>query len=159
MGMLNHWDVSGGVYDFWTYVREPRPHRWASWGLALVLPVLILYGFAEHLFPYPKPKAEIVYFESWTMDRSQAEIEADWVKRAIETNRANAERRAEYQRMADRLGIEYDSTEADQLTRDILGDEAAERAKAPKTLPPVKRSNIAERAARGPQPAAGPPTR
>lgn len=157
MGMLNHWDVSGGVYDFWTYIREPRPHRWASWGLAVVLPGLILYGFSTHLFPYPPPKAEIVYFENWAADRSQTDVQADWVQRAIETNRANALRRAEYQRLADRLGIEYDSSEADEITRETLGAEADALAKAPAAPAPPKRSNIGERAARGPQAAATPP--
>ena len=38
--MFNNVDVGGGLSDFWTYVREPRPHRWTSWGLAIVLPLV-----------------------------------------------------------------------------------------------------------------------
>ena len=148
MGMFNNWDVGGGVADFWAYVREPRPHRWASWGVAIVLPVVVIWGFAKYLVPYEKPKPTIVYFENWKATRSAADIRADWVARAKETTLRNAEKRAEYQRFADSLGIEYDSREADKVTRETLGDEAAAAAKQ-KPAPP-KRSTLAERAARGP---------
>ena len=37
MKMFGKVDVGGGVSDFWAYVREPRPHRWAIWGVALAL--------------------------------------------------------------------------------------------------------------------------
>ena len=35
--MFNKVDVGGGLSDFWAYIREPRPHRWAIWGVALAL--------------------------------------------------------------------------------------------------------------------------
>lgn len=149
MGMFNNMDVTGGLSDFWAYVREPRPHRWASWGVAIVLPLVIFYGFSEHLIPYQKPKREIIYFENWTANRSEAEIRAEWVARAKETTRQNAQTRAEYQRLADSLGVEYDSAEADKVTRETLGEEGA--AAAMKKPEPAKtRSTLAERAARGP---------
>jgi hypothetical protein len=147
--MFNNVDVGGGLADFWTYVREPRPHRWASWGLAVVLPLVIFYGFSEHLIPYEKEKTKIIYFENWTVNRSAAEIRADWIARAKETTRANAKRRAEFQRLADGLGVEYDSTEADKVTQETLGEEAEALKTAPP--PPPQRSTLAERAARGPQ--------
>ncbi|MBL8651899.1 MAG: hypothetical protein JNL35_16035 [Sphingopyxis sp.] len=149
--MLSHWDVSGGLSDFWAYVREPRPHRWAVWGLAIVLPILIFWGFSKYLIPYEEPKLGIVYFENWKGDRSAAEVRAEWVERAKETTRANAKRRAEFQRLADGLGVDYDSTEADKVTRETLGAEADTLAEKPA---PPKRSTLAERAARGPK--AGP---
>src|SRR3546814_7727020 len=99
------------------------------------------------MIPYEKPKAQIIYFENWKATRSAEEIRADWVARAKETTRRNAEKRAEYQRFADSLGIEYDSTEADKVTRETLGAEAAAAAKA-KPAPVQTRSTLAERAAR-----------
>lgn len=149
--MFNNVDIGGGLSDFWAYVREPRPHRWASWGVAIVLPLVIFYGFSEHLIPYEKPKRQIIYFENWSANRSNAEIRAEWVARAKETTRANAETRAEYQRLAQSLGVEYDSSEADKVTRETLGAEAAAAAMK-KPEPPKTRSTLAERAARGPQP-------
>lgn len=158
MGMLNNWDVSGGVADFWAYVREPRPHRWAIWGLAITLPLVIFYGFSTYLIPYEKPKAQIIYFENWTTNRSEAEIRADWVARAKETTRQNAETRAEFQRLADMMGVDYNSAEADKVTRETLGAEANEVMK--KKPAPPKRSTLAERAARGSQsiPRSAPPS-
>lgn len=153
MGMFNNMDVGGGLSDFWSYIREPRPHRWAVWGVALALTWLIFTGIEKYLIPYEKPKEEIIYFENWTANRSADEIRADWVARAKETTRRNAEKRAEYQRFADSLGIEYDSEEADKVTRETLGDEAAAEAKK-KPAPVQVRSTLAERAARGAQPKA-----
>ncbi len=148
--MFNKVDVTGGVGDFWDYIREPRPHRWAIWGVAIALTWVIFHGVSEYLIPYEKPKPSIVYFENWKATRSEAEIRADWVARAKETTRQHAQTRAEYQRLADSLGVEYDSAEADKLTRETLGDEGA--AAAMKKPEPVRtRSTLAERAARGPQ--------
>jgi hypothetical protein len=152
MGMFKSVDVGGGLSDFWAYIREPRPHRWASWGVAIILPVVVFYGFSEHLIPYEKPQPKIIYFENWKQDRSDAEVRADWVARAKETTRINAEKRAEYQRLADMMGVEYDSAEADKVTRETLGEEAAAAAKQKKPVT-VQRSTLAERAARGPKPA------
>src|SRR3546814_12077380 len=89
MGMFNKVDVGGGLSDFWAYIREPRPHRWAVWGVALALTWLIFSGIEQYLIPYEKPKAQIIYFENWKATRSAEEIRADWVARAKETTRGN----------------------------------------------------------------------
>ena len=147
--MIGNWDVTGGASDFWTYIREPRPHRWALAGLAFAIAGIILWGFSEKLIRYDAPKSSIVYFESWGADRSDADVRADWIARAKATTRRNAERRLAYQKLADSMGIEYDSAEADKVTRETLGAAADEIGKRPE----VKRSTLAERAARGaPQP-------
>src|SRR3546814_12157942 len=97
-------DWSSDVCSSDLYIREPRPHRWAVWGVALALTWLIFSGIEQYLIPYEKPKAQIIYFENWKATRSAEEIRADWVARAMETTRRNAEKRAEYQRFADSLG-------------------------------------------------------
>lgn len=148
MGMFNKVDVTGGVGDFWDYIRAPRPHRWAIWGVAIALTWVIFHGVSEYLIPYEKPKPSIVYFENWKSTRSEAEIRADWIARASETTRQNAKTRAEYQRLADSLGVEYDSSEADKLTREALGAEDTAAAME-KPAPVQTRSTLAERAARG----------
>lgn len=148
--MFNKIDVTGGFSDFWGYIREPRPHRWAIWGVAIALTWLVFHGVSEYLIPYEKPKARIIYFENWKATRSEAEVRAEWVARAKETTLRNAEKRAEYQRLAKSLGVEYDSTEADKVTRETLGDEAAAAAGKKPEPPKTPRSTLAERAARGP---------
>lgn len=148
MRMFGNWDVAGGASDFWAYIREPRPHRWPLLGVAGALAAVTFWGFSEKLIRYEAPKSSIVYFESWKADRSDAEVRADWIARAKETTRRNAERRRNYQELAKSLGIEYDSTEADKLTRETLGAEADAIGKRPE----IKRSTLAERAARGAPP-------
>lgn len=145
-------DIGGGLGDFWDYVREPRPHRWAIWGVAVALTYIVFNGVSNYLIPYEEPKTQIIYFENWSANRSAAEVRADWVDRAKEETRRNAKKRAEYQRFADSLGIEYDSTEADKVTRETLGEEEAAAAKRKPAPPP--RSTLAERATRA---AAAPP--
>ena len=150
MGMFNNMDVTGGLGDFWAYIREPRPHRWAIWGVAIALTWVVFHGVSEYLIPYEEPKPSITYFENWKATRSESEIRADWVARAKETTLRNAEKRAEYQRLAKSLGVEYDSAEADKVTRETLGEAEAAAAKQKKPVAAV-RSTLAERAARGPQ--------
>lgn len=146
--MFNNWDIGGGLSDFWDYIRQPRPHRWPIWGVAAALTFVVFYGMSEFLIPYQRPKPQIIYFENWGNDRSAEEIRADWVERAKETTRKNAQRRAEFQKLADMMGVGYDSAEADKVTRETLGDEA-DAVVNPQREPP-KRSTLAERAARGP---------
>ena len=155
MRMFTPPDVGGGLSDFWSYIRQPRPHRWAIWGVAAALTYLVFSGIAKYLIPYEQPKAQIVYFENWTVQRSDEQSRADWTDRAREITLRNAEKRAEYQRLADMMGVDYDSAEADKITRETLGEEAAAAAK--KKPEPPKRSTLAERAARGPQTAPAAP--
>src|SRR3546814_19476174 len=59
MGMLNNWDVGGGVSDFWDDNRQPRPQRWTSWGVAVVLAPVVFWGFGKYLIPYEQPSPHI----------------------------------------------------------------------------------------------------
>jgi hypothetical protein len=35
--------------DFWSYIRAPRPHRWAIWGVALALTWVIFHRVSRHI--------------------------------------------------------------------------------------------------------------
>lgn len=152
MRLFSKVDVGGGLSDFWAYIREPRPHRWALWGVAAALTWLVFSSLAQYIIRKEPPQSRIVYFENWSEGRSIDESRSEWVDRAKEVNRRHAARRAEYQKLADMLGVDYDSTEADKVTRETLGAEADTIGKRPEQ----KRSTLAERAARGPQPATPP---
>lgn len=145
MKMFGKVDVGGGLSDFWSYIRQPREHRWPLWGVAIAICFVIFYGFSKYLVPMDKPKSEVIYIDNWDRSRTAEEERAAWVERAKETTRKNALRRAEYQKLAEMLGVEYDSSEADSVTRETLGDEAADNLK--KRPEPV-RSTLAERAAK-----------
>src|SRR3546814_8312077 len=74
--------------------------------------LVVFWGFGKYLIPYEKPKPQIIYFENWKADRSEAEVRADWIARAKETTRENARRRADYQKLDDMMGVNYDSSKA-----------------------------------------------
>lgn len=100
-------DHIGAIGDFWNYLKEDRPHKWTSMALAITIVGVVLYQVYASLIQPPPPR-EIIYVESWPITRSQAEVEADWQKRAIEANEQNAQRRAAYRSVADALGIDYE---------------------------------------------------
>src|SRR3546814_21101938 len=94
MGMFNKMDVGGCLSDFWAYIREPRPHRWTVWGVALAMTWLIFTGVEKYLIPYEKPKEQIIYFENWTAYCSTAEIRDNEVAPGKEKKSHNATKRA-----------------------------------------------------------------
>lgn len=109
-------DIPGGFADIWRYIREDRPHRLPALALSLVLSVVLIYLFGRSFEQEPDRTPDIVYFETWSADRSDAESQADWLERAKETNERNARRRAAYQALAEGLGIDYDASEAEQIS-------------------------------------------
>ncbi len=148
MQTMKHWNIGAAFGDLWAYLRVPHPQRWLAWGVALATGWLAYWGMSALIVRPVVPKAAVVYVENWGPERSQAEILADRIERAKAMTRANAQRRAQYQRVADAMGISYDSAEADAATVDILGAQEAAALRAPP--PPPAKSTLAERAARAP---------
>lgn len=148
-------DISGGLKDFWHYIRQDRPHRWPALGLAVTVPGVILYAIAKSTQPAPE-KRTIVYFESWPADRSEFDVRRDWLRRGIEQNEQNRRRRHAFGAIGNAIGQTYDPSVADRefdearrVMEQALADlEAAEAAGRP--LPPLPQ-------AAGPRDAGVPP--
>lgn len=117
-------DHIGAIGDFWNYLKEDRPHKWTSMALAITIVGVVLYQVYASLIQPPPPR-EIIYVESWPITRSQAEVEADWQKRAIEANEQNAKRRAAYRSVADALGIDYEKAPGTEGGPPLEKNEAA----------------------------------
>ena len=107
-------DVAGGVKDFWDYMRVDRPHRWPALGLAIVLPIVLLYFFLRSINPAEPPHRTIIYVQSWRADRSDFDVRHDWLIRAREANDRNEKRRNAYGSFARSIGQEFDATRANQ---------------------------------------------
>ena len=120
-------DVTGGFADLWNYVKIDRPHRIPAMGVSIVLPIVILYLFGYAMSEEADTSAKIVYIENWTVDRNEEDIRREWLERAKATNARHARNREAYKRLADSLGVEYDSTEADR-------DSAATEAMDPEAM-------------------------
>jgi len=122
-------DITGGINDIWAYVRQDRPHRIPALVLSAVTALLIIYLFVGSFAQEPDRTPDIVYFENWTVDRTDAEVRREWMKRAKAANERNARNREAYQRLADGLGIGYDANEADRISAEtnavaVPGNEA-----------------------------------
>lgn len=81
--------------------RERHQYLFAFISVAFV--ILVIAGFYHDSYFEQQPR--IYYMESWPMNRTDAEIIADQKKDSAAKHRAQAERQAEYKRLADQLGI------------------------------------------------------
>ncbi len=145
-------DIAGGLKDFWTYIQQDKPHKWASLGLAITVPMVILYFMAKTVEPDPE-KRSIIFVESWPIDRSDFDVRRDWLKRGLAQNEQNRRRRHAYGEVGNAIGqstydkaaadAEFDRAKAlmDQAMADL---EAAEAAGQP--LPPLPRRAIPQSA-------------
>jgi hypothetical protein len=86
--------------DFFA-TREKHQYLFAFISLAFV--VLLVAGF--YVDSDIKPQPRIYYMYNWPANRTDAEIIADQKKDSAAKHAAQAERQAEYRRLADRLGI------------------------------------------------------
>lgn len=88
-----------------------RPHRWTILGLSVALTAVMLWGFWLDSRP-PKPQRQIIYVESWMMDRKDSDIikrqQADLSKFEASVQ----ERQRGYQKLADATGVEWREAEA-----------------------------------------------
>ncbi len=145
MSLFNTPDISGGIQDFWAYMRADRPHRWPALGLAITVAALVFYFILRSVNPAEEPKRTIIYVQSWLADRSDFDVRRDWLNRAIVANDRNERRRNNYGALARAIGQDYDQNAAHrefedaratirQAQRDL---EAAQAAGLP--LPPLPR--------------------
>ena len=143
MRILNMPDIGAGVTDFWDYIREPRPHRWTAAALAFTVTGFIMWLFSYSMAPPVEPRGQIVYVESWPLERTEYDTRRAWLNRARAANDANQRRRDAYGSFARTIGQGYDKDAAnrefdearatiDQALADL---DAAEKAGLP--VPPL----------------------
>lgn len=164
MKMIDREEVTAGVNpfrDIWDYMRQDRPHRWPALGLAITIPLVILWFIADSFSSIDAPKRTIIYVESWSADRSPFDIRRDWLLRARSANEANQQRRNAAGALAEAIGQDFDQAKADrefaeahaQIDKALADLDHAERNGLP--LPPLP---TAEQPA-GPAAAAAPAKR
>lgn len=73
--------------------------------LALLSTIIIVILFLVDSKINTAPPAQIVYVESWTANRTDAEIIADQKKHQAERRAAELEKRRQFQRLENRLGL------------------------------------------------------
>jgi hypothetical protein len=95
------------IADLRAFAGGPQRHKLLFGFLAVLMPAIIIYGFYVDGRTGILPGKQFIYVADFSDSRTDAEIVAsqkiDLKNKAI----ADAEKRAAYRRLADRLGIEY----------------------------------------------------
>lgn len=73
--------------------------------VAVLMPATILYIFYKDGQTNILPGEQIVYAESWSGNRSDAEIKAAQAERQKQREAIQAERQRQFKKLEDRLGI------------------------------------------------------
>jgi hypothetical protein len=92
--------------DLKTFLATRQRHQLLIAAVSIAMPVLIVAGFYHDSHVEPPPK-EMYFLPSWPADRSDAEIIAQQKIDQKIKEQKDAEKRAGYRRLADKLGIEY----------------------------------------------------
>lgn len=116
--------IAGDVKSF--FARRER-HNWIALLLAIAIPVGIVYLFVlDGRTNILSDEPVVIYAESWSLDRSDAEIRARQRELMLEADEQRALARERFQQLADGFGIDYDREAAAEADR--ISDENRELA-------------------------------
>ena len=91
--------------DLRAFLATRQRHQMVFAALAAAIPTLIVLGFYHDAQPLAQPR-EMVFAESWPANRSDAAIIAQQKIDAARLHRAQAERRAQFQKVKNQLGMD-----------------------------------------------------
>lgn len=91
--------------DLRAFARERGRHQWIAAFLAVAMPVIIIVGFVIDGRTNIAPGEQIIYAESWSAKRSDAEIAAAQKQREEERESIAAERQRQFKELEKKLGI------------------------------------------------------
>ena len=92
--------------DFLAVVRQPGRERWIAGSCAVLVTIIIVIEFLvdSHINTAPPPR--IVYADSWSANRTDAEIVADQKKDQAARDAAAKEKQRQFQKLEKQLGID-----------------------------------------------------
>ncbi|RVT92801.1 hypothetical protein [Sphingomonas crocodyli] len=91
--------------DFKAFLKGDQRHKLLFGILAIIMPCIIIAGF-YHDSLLAKPQKRMIYVQLYKPDRTDAEIEKQNIADQKILDAKREERRKQYQRLADRLGID-----------------------------------------------------
>ena len=110
MKMLNRIQPKGAWADLRDFLGRRRPHQFGFAALSLTLTAVTLWAFWHDSRFEKEYHRDIVYVQQWRLDRTDAEIVAQQkidgpidARRKAAEEAQRAKRRAEFQRIKDRL--------------------------------------------------------
>ena len=94
------------IADLKAFARERSRVQWIAATLAVLMPVVIIYGFIRDAKTNIAPGEQIIYAQSWSATRTDAEIKADQAKHQKEQEAQKAERQRQFKELERRLGMD-----------------------------------------------------
>ena len=132
MRLMQRYNPTGGVRDFWEFVRRPVPYRWTIWGLSLASTFLLLFFVISEEVLVPPEPPKVSFISTFAEGRSEAEIVASNIANQKRKERLAAEQAARdeqvkelYRQLGRASGMDVEAME-----RTIAEEKAAEAAQA-----------------------------
>ena len=129
---MQRYNPTGGVRDFWEFVRRPVPYRWTIWGLSLASTFLLLFFVISEEVLVPPEPPKVSFISTFAEGRSEAEIVASNIANQKRKKRLAAEQAARdeqvkelYRQLGRASGMDVEAME-----RKIAAEKAAEADKA-----------------------------
>lgn len=91
--------------DLRAFAHTRSPHQWIAAFFAIVMPVVIIVGFIIDGRTNINPGEQIIYAESWSANRSDAEILAAQQERQKKREALKAERQRQFKELEKKFGI------------------------------------------------------
>ena len=92
--------------DLKNFIRHSGRERWIGGACAILVTIIIVIEFLVDSKINTAPPPRIVYAESWTANRTDAQIIADQKKDQAAREAAMKERQRQFQKLEKQLGIE-----------------------------------------------------
>lgn len=104
MSRLARFNLLAAFRDLAGFLRMRERHHWIAGLAALLVTGWVVYALAQDSYMERAP--EVVYVNSWPTTRSDAEIKREITAASEARHKAEAERRREFQKLADQFGID-----------------------------------------------------
>jgi hypothetical protein len=92
--------------DLKAFLRQQDRHKLLIAVISALMPMIIIWGFYLDSRT-DKPKAQVIFVQSWPSSRTDAEIEKQNIADQKVRDAERKKKQEEYRRLADKLGIDY----------------------------------------------------
>ena len=92
--------------DLRAFARERSRHQWIAALVAIMMPIAIVFLFVKDARTNIAPGEQITYVESWSSNRTDAEIMAAQKQREAEQKAAADERQRQFKELERRFGMD-----------------------------------------------------
>ena len=93
------------IADFRAFARERSRHQWIAAILAVVMPIVIVIAFYTDAKTNIAPGEQVIYVDSWSAKRTDAEIVAAQKEREDAERAQAAERQRQFKELEKRFGV------------------------------------------------------